>query len=80
MRQRTVLKKSKKVENLVSKYELKFEAKYSNDVRAVYNFCFVSPSNARKFFVQLNEVIKSDGDGPNSASILMFDEEMLGKL
>jgi len=78
VRQRTVLKKSKKVENLVAKYELKFEAKYSNDVRAVYNFCFVSPSNARKFFVQLNEVIKSDGDGPNSASILMFDEEMLG--
>ena len=79
VRQRTVSKRSRKVENLVSKFELKYEAKYSSDIRAVYNFCFVSPLKARKFFADVNDVIKNDLDGPNSASIFMCDEEMLGK-
>ena len=79
VRQRTVSKRSRKVENLVSKFELKYEAKYSSEIRAVYNFCFVSPLKARKFFADVNDVIKNDGDGPNSVSIFMCDEEMLGK-
>ena len=67
------------MENLVAKFELKYEAKFISDVRAVYNFCFVSPFKARKFFADVNDVIKNDGYGPNSVCIFLCDEEMLGK-
>ena len=79
VRQRTVSRRSRKVENLVAKFELKYEAKFISDVRAVYNFCFVSPLKARKFFADVNDVIKNDGYGPNSVCIFLCDEEMLGK-
>ena len=55
MRTRSVLARTRQVEQLAAKFNIKFEDKYSTQTRAVYNYCFKLPRDARKFFTDLNE-------------------------
>ena len=78
-RQRTVQTKMKKVEVLKSKYRLKYDCDHHSDERAFYNFCFVSPAEARKFLKDVSAIAASSV-GPSTRSIIHFlsTEEMLG--
>ena len=78
-RQRTVQTKMKKVEVFKSKYRLKYDCDHHSDERAFYNFCFVSPAEARKFLKDVSAIAASSV-GPSTRSIIHFlsTEEMLG--
>ena len=70
-RERTVLK-NKKVDTVLKKLKLKYDFIYSSQTRVVYNLCFVSPTETRKFVRDLSDIMTSIH--------FLCQEEMLGKL
>ena len=71
-RERTVLKNKKKVDTVLKKFKLKYDFIYSSQTRVVYNLCFVSPTETRKFARDLS--------GITTSTHFLCHEEMLGKL
>ena len=71
-RERTVLKNKKKVDTVLKKFKLKYDFIYSSQNRVVYNPCFVSPTETRKFVRDLSDIMTSIH--------FLCQEEMLGKL
>ena len=78
-RERTVLNNKKKVDKVLKKYKLKYDFFYSNQIRAAYNLCFVSPTETRKFVRDLNDITSSKS-GPKVLLYFLCHEEMLGRL
>lgn len=80
-RQRDVQKKMKEIEKLRSKFRLKYNTEHHSEVRAVYNICFVSSADARKFVKGVISVAASSS-GRSARSIIHFltTEEKLGEL
>ena len=78
-RERTVLNNKKEVDKVLKKYKLKYDFIYSSQIRAVYNLCFVSPTETRKFVRDLNDFMTSLS-GPKILTYFMCREEMLGRL
>ena len=79
-RQRDVQKKMKEIEKLKSKFRLKYNTGHHSEVRAVYNICFVSSADARKFVKGVVSVAASSS-GRSARSIIHFltTEEKLGE-
>ena len=77
-RERTVLNNKKKVDKVLKKYKLKYDFFYSNQIRAAYNLCFVSPTETRMFVRDLNDITSSKS-GPKVLLYFLCPEEMLGK-
>ena len=70
------------VENLSSKYPVKYEHKNENPKRgtARLDFCFHSAKNARLFFGDVNDLNRSgELTLKHNISVLMFSEESLGR-
>ena len=79
VRERTLLKNRKEVDKLLKKYKLKYDFSYSSQIRAIYNLCFYSPTETRKFVRDLSD-ISAKISGPKALHNFLCHEEMLGKL
>lgn len=78
-RERTLLNNRKEVDKLLKKYKLKYDFSYSNQIRAIYNLCFYSPTETRKFVRDLSD-ISAKISGPKALHNFLCHEEMLGML
>ena len=78
-RERTVLNNKKEVDKVLKKYKRKYDFSYSSQIRAVYNLCFVSPTETRKFARDLNDIMASLS-GPKILIYFLCHEEILGRL
>ncbi len=79
VRERTLLKNRKEVDKLLKKYKLKYDFSYSRQIRAIYNLCFYSPTETRKFVRDLSD-ISAKMSGPKASHNFLCHEEMLGRL
>ena len=67
------------VEELSSKYPVKYDGKSENSKRteARLDFCFHSAIDARHFFGKVNDLLR--GGGRQMVSVIMYAEESLGR-
>ena len=68
------------VEELSSKYSVKYEGKSENSKRseARLDFCFLSARDARGFFGKVNDLLRGGGGLRQMSSVIMYAEESLG--
>ena len=74
---RKVTERIKTVEEVRSRYPLKYSAKSSQQANARLDYCFKSPTDARRFVRKVNDILS--GDIPRLVSVILIAEEDLGK-
>ena len=78
-RERTVLTTRKGVDKVLKKFSLKYNFCHSSNVRSVYNLCFHSATETRKFARDLSDIMAKSSSGPKALQHFLCYEDMLGR-